>query len=90
MGHRIERSAWDDRTFKVGDCYVWAEIQYLDSPTDYREFLPGAPSRLTCATGELVMLDSSSVSWTATVTLLSVFLAGVAGVIWEIYLALSS
>jgi hypothetical protein len=24
----------------VGDCYVWAEIYYLDSLTDYREFLP--------------------------------------------------
>jgi hypothetical protein len=23
----------------VRDCYVWAEIQYLDSPTDYREYL---------------------------------------------------
>jgi len=25
----------------VADCYVWAEIYYLDSPTDYREYLPG-------------------------------------------------
>jgi len=24
----------------IGDCYVWAEIYYLDSPTDYREYLP--------------------------------------------------
>ena len=24
----------------VGDCYVWAEIYYLDSLTDYRDFLP--------------------------------------------------
>ena len=23
----------------VKDCYVWAEIQYLDSPTDYREYI---------------------------------------------------
>jgi hypothetical protein len=23
----------------VRDCYVWAEIQYLDSTTDYREYL---------------------------------------------------
>ena len=21
----------------IKDCYLWAEIQYLDSPTDYRE-----------------------------------------------------
>src|SRR5437667_11827664 len=24
----------------VGDCYIWSEIYYLDSPTDYRECLP--------------------------------------------------
>jgi len=24
----------------IRDCYVWAEIAYLDSPTDYREYLP--------------------------------------------------
>jgi len=25
----------------VGDCYIWAEIYYLDSPTDYREYISG-------------------------------------------------
>lgn len=30
--------------FHVGDCRVWAEIFYLDSPTDYREYLPGNTS----------------------------------------------
>src|SRR4051812_14561751 len=25
----------------VGDCYIWSEIYYLNSPTDYRECLPG-------------------------------------------------
>ncbi len=27
------------REFHVGDCYVWSEIYYLDSTTDYRECL---------------------------------------------------
>ena len=27
-------------TVHVGDCRIWAEIFYLDSPTDYREYLP--------------------------------------------------
>jgi len=27
-------------TARVGDCYIWAEIEYLDSASDYREFLP--------------------------------------------------
>jgi hypothetical protein len=24
----------------VRDCYVWTEISYLDSPSDFREYLP--------------------------------------------------
>ena len=27
----------------IRDCYVWAEIYYLDSPTNYREYLPLQP-----------------------------------------------
>ena len=42
----------------IRDCYVWAEIYYLDSKTDYREYLPErAPS---LPENELVMLDSPS------------------------------
>lgn len=31
--------------FKVSDCRIWAEIHYLDSPTDYREYLPAVEPR---------------------------------------------
>jgi hypothetical protein len=41
----------------IRDCYVWAEIYYLDSMTDYREFLPERSCSLP--ENELVMLDSS-------------------------------
>jgi hypothetical protein len=40
----------------IGDCYVWAEIHYLDSPTDYREYL--SASNLE-SRHELVMLDDT-------------------------------
>ena len=40
----------------VGDCYIWSEIYYLDSDTDYREYLPERPNALP--ESELVMLDS--------------------------------
>jgi hypothetical protein len=44
-------------TVHVGDCYVWAAIFYLDSPTDYRECLPyGRPSAAE-PSRELLMLD---------------------------------
>lgn len=44
----------------VGDCQVWAEINYLDSATDYREYLMDDQPRLDNAhESELVMLDDS-------------------------------
>ena len=43
----------------VGDCHVWAEIYYLDSPTDYREFLLVASQ--SPITGDLVMLDDEPI-----------------------------
>ncbi len=43
----------------VGDCYVWAEISYLDSSTDYREFLPSAVQSQTM--GDLVFMDDKPV-----------------------------
>jgi len=53
--------SWQE--FRVGDCYVWSEIHYLDSATDYREYLPqhGIPlangARILC--DDLILLDSS-------------------------------
>jgi hypothetical protein len=46
--------------FYVGDCYVWSAIYYLDSPTDYREYL--RPYRVSplISRDDLVMLDSSA------------------------------
>jgi hypothetical protein len=34
----------DGQAVPIADCYVWAEICYLDSATDYREYLPGNTS----------------------------------------------
>ncbi len=49
----------------IGNCYVWAEIYYLDSPTDYREYLPQHCARQFPVAGDLVMLDSSEFSRTS-------------------------
>ena len=32
--------------YRIADAYVWAAIYYLDSPTDFREYLPGRRSRV--------------------------------------------
>lgn len=48
----------------VGDCQVWASIFYLDSPTDYREYLPLNGDVLLINSGEeLVMLDDLHFQW---------------------------
>jgi hypothetical protein len=45
-------------SFHIGDCYIWAEIFYLDSCTDYREYLPQSSRRSPAANGsDLIMLD---------------------------------
>ena len=52
-----------ETAFHVSDCYIWSEIHYLDSPTDYREYLPrhGAYAH-SIASDDLVLLDSSTPS----------------------------
>jgi len=51
-------------TARVGDCYLWAEIHYLDSPTDYRECLASDHSLSVAPSNELVMLDAvTPVPW---------------------------
>ena len=39
----------------VGDCFIWVTIAYLDSRTDYREYLPF--HQPVSDSNELVMLD---------------------------------
>jgi hypothetical protein len=48
------------KAVQIRDCYVWAEIFYLDSPTDYREYLPHQPQPHAIPGDDLVMLDGSS------------------------------
>jgi hypothetical protein len=58
MSERIKEGEVAGTSFRVGDPYSWSEIYYLDSPTDYREYLPQN------STMAPVMLDScpSSIS----------------------------
>ena len=41
---------------RVTDCYIWTAIYYLDSPSDYREYLPYSRQRIAIPPGDLVML----------------------------------
>jgi len=50
--------------FRVSDAYIWSEIHYLDSATDYRECLPQHGTHLantaTIPNDDLILLDCSS------------------------------
>lgn len=52
--HPAQIGGW---TNHVADCYVWAEIYYLDSSSDYREYLPSSSEKMAPLEGELIMLD---------------------------------
>jgi len=48
----------------VGDCHVWAEIYYLESPTDYREYILNDGGRqYVPEEHELVMLSAAPSIW---------------------------
>lgn len=50
MGKFVKKQHAGGTAFHVSDCRVWAEIDYLDSPTDYREYLPGTQPRRNIGT----------------------------------------
>ena len=68
----------DGYSVHIQDCRVWAEIYYLDSPTDYGEYLPPAGSQRkgTDVGDELLMLANSEQSSWAGRTMLRWFVAG--------------
>lgn len=53
----------------VRDCYVWAEIRYLDSSTDYREYLPAR--YMPCVTDEQLTVEAerNGLRWETLTTL---------------------
>jgi hypothetical protein len=60
-------------SFHISDCYIWAEIFYLDSSSDYREYLPQNSRRsLAGSDSDLIMLDDSIASSRSSVSLTAV------------------
>jgi hypothetical protein len=43
------------------DWRVWAEINYLDSATEYREYLPNAPAQNPAILADFTLLSTSRV-----------------------------
>jgi len=60
MANSTERKQIGGEAVHISDCRVWAEISYLDSSTDYREYLPQNRDRSCPRPGDdFIMLDSS-------------------------------
>ena len=90
MANRLERTpSRRDTEFRIGDCYVWSEIHYLDSRTDYKEFLSENVRKPNAGEKDLIMLDSSAVCWPGVFGLAIVFLAGVVGTGCLVYFAVT-
>lgn len=56
MGNLADHQRAAGECVHIADCYVWAVIYYLDSPTDYREHL-SVNCALPPLPGKPVMLD---------------------------------
>ena len=54
----LDRGAENDAVH-IQDCRIWAEIYYLDSPTDYREYLAQGGMQNRETPSGLVMLEDS-------------------------------
>jgi len=59
MADRIQRNATREAEWQT-DALVRRAIRYLDSPTDYREYLPGERHTGSFAESDFVVLDDSS------------------------------
>jgi hypothetical protein len=62
MGNLANHQRTSGAGIHIGDCYVWAAISYLDSQTDYREYLPQDCIPGHTGRGNLVMLKPHDLS----------------------------
>lgn len=56
MADRIQHARTEELD-KETDAFVWNVVRYLDSPSDYHEYLPCSHQPGSAQDGELVMLD---------------------------------
>ena len=60
--HRNQQTRMGQLELQTAAC-VWNEIRYLDSPTDYREYLPSMASSAPLQGSEFVLLDAPKYGW---------------------------
>jgi len=76
----------ENNAVHIQDCRIWAEIYYLDSPTDYREYLAPGSMQLRESRSDLVMLEDSKHPLTVNGISLRVLVAGIVLILASGYL----
>ena len=76
----------ENKAVHIQDCRIWAEIYYLDSPTDYREYLAPGSMQLRESRSDLVMLEDSKHPLTVNGISLRCLLAGIVLILASGYL----
>ncbi|HEY2389566.1 MAG TPA: hypothetical protein VGK22_00205 [Candidatus Angelobacter sp.] len=62
MDHRIQQTRKGQLEAQTA-VSVWNAIRYLDSPTNYREYLPHAVCSASLQESEFVLLDTPRQGW---------------------------
>jgi hypothetical protein len=85
MRDTTDQKLFGGETIHVGDCYIWAEIYYLDSPTDYREYISNHVAQPTTTTGGgFITLDNAGgFPWRAVAKALLVLLPMLFTLAWK-------
>jgi hypothetical protein len=82
MADRIERTRSEAADWPT-DSSVWSAVRYLDSSTDYREYLPPSGRPGNRQTSEFVTLDDGrSVCGKVWITTLAALFAGMILLLW--------
>jgi hypothetical protein len=84
----LDRGA-ENNAVHIQDCRIWAEIYYLDSPTDYREYLAPGCMQLRESRSDLVMLEDSKHPLTVNGISLRLLVAGIVLILASGYLLYS-
>ncbi len=68
----------------VGDCFIWAQIHYLDSPTDYREYIVSvSPPNQAAGDGFITLDDSEEFPWRPVVHFFARLRTTLATLMWK-------
>ncbi len=67
MHHTTDHRTIGGEAVHVGDCFIWAQIHYLDSPTDYREYIVSVAPTRGAADDFITLDDSEGFPWRAVV-----------------------